>query len=54
MISAPSSQAKPETARTPWARLVPVFVGPFMALLDLSIVTVALPSMQAGQHAGFS
>jgi MFS transporter, DHA2 family, methylenomycin A resistance protein len=54
MISAPSSQAKPETARTPWALLVPVFVGPFMALLDLSIVTVALPSMQAGLHAGFS
>jgi MFS transporter, DHA2 family, methylenomycin A resistance protein len=54
MITAPSSQAKPEPAHAPWALLVPVFVGPFMALLDLSIVTVALPSMQAGLQTGFS
>jgi MFS transporter, DHA2 family, methylenomycin A resistance protein len=54
MITAPASQADPEAAHMPWGLLLPVFVGPFMALLDLSIVTVALPSMQAGLHTGFS
>jgi EmrB/QacA subfamily drug resistance transporter len=34
--------------------LVPVFTGTFMALLDLSIVTVALPAMQASLHTTFS
>lgn len=43
-----------ETTRSLWGLLLPVFVGPFMALLDLSIVTVALPAIQAGLHAGFS
>jgi MFS transporter, DHA2 family, methylenomycin A resistance protein len=38
----------------PWGLLVAVFTGPFMALLDLSIVTVALPAMQASLHATFS
>jgi MFS transporter, DHA2 family, methylenomycin A resistance protein len=37
-----------------WTLLVPVFTGPFMALLDLSIVTVALPSMQASLHTSFA
>jgi hypothetical protein len=30
--------------------LVPVFAGMFMALLDLSIVTVARPAMLASLH----
>jgi hypothetical protein len=29
---------------------VPVFIGTFMALLDLSIVTVDLPAMQVSLH----
>jgi len=37
-----------------WTLLVPVFTGPFMALLDLSIVTVALPGMQASMHTSFA
>jgi MFS transporter, DHA2 family, methylenomycin A resistance protein len=37
-----------------WGLLVPVFTGTFMALLDLSIVTVALPEMQASLHTTFS
>jgi MFS transporter, DHA2 family, methylenomycin A resistance protein len=47
-------EAGPETGRVPFGLLWPVFVGPFMALLDLSIVTVALPAMQASLHTGFS
>ena len=54
MTTALSTQADPETGRLPWGLLLPVFVGPFMALLDLSIVTVALPAMQSGLHTGFS
>jgi EmrB/QacA subfamily drug resistance transporter len=37
-----------------WRLLVPVFIGTFMALLDLSIVTVALPAMEASLHTTFS
>ena len=54
MTTALSTQADPETGHLPWGMLLPVFVGPFMALLDLSIVTVALPAMQSGLHTGFS
>jgi MFS transporter, DHA2 family, methylenomycin A resistance protein len=56
----PEPHARPEPATTaasqpvPWGLLVAVFTGPFMALLDLSIVTVALPAMQASLHATFS
>jgi len=49
-----STQADPEAGQLPWGLLLPVFVGPFMALLDLSIVTVALPAVQSGLHTGFS
>jgi EmrB/QacA subfamily drug resistance transporter len=49
-----STRDDPEAGHLPWGLLRPVFVGPFMAMLDLSIVTVALPSMQASLHAGFS
>jgi MFS transporter, DHA2 family, methylenomycin A resistance protein len=38
----------------PWGLLVSVFTGTFMALLDLSIVTVALPAMQTSLHTTFS
>jgi MFS transporter, DHA2 family, methylenomycin A resistance protein len=48
----PESPARPEPVSP--GLLVPVFIGPFMALLDLSIVTVALPAMQASLHATFS
>jgi MFS transporter, DHA2 family, methylenomycin A resistance protein len=54
MTTALSVQGDPETGHLPWGLLWPVFVGPFMALLDLSIVTVALPTMQSGLHTGFS
>jgi MFS transporter, DHA2 family, methylenomycin A resistance protein len=54
MTAATSARADPETRHLPWGLLLPVFVGPFMALLDLSIVTVALPTMQSGLHTGFS
>ncbi|WP_369201472.1 MFS transporter [Streptomyces sp. PU-14G] len=40
--------------RAPWTLLAALFVGPFMALLDLSIVTVSLPAMQASLHASMS
>jgi DHA2 family methylenomycin A resistance protein-like MFS transporter len=51
---ASASQTDPGTGPLSWSLLLPVFVGPFMALLDLSIVTVALPSMQTDLHTGFS
>lgn len=53
-MTALSTQAGRGTGRLPWGLLLPVFVGPFMALLDVSIVTVALPAIQAGLHTGFS
>lgn len=54
MTRIPTADPRPYTnaAAGPvrWTLLVPVFTGPFMALLDLSIVTVALPGMQSGLH----
>jgi MFS transporter, DHA2 family, methylenomycin A resistance protein len=56
----PEPPARPEPAAAtagqpvPWGLLVAVFTGPFMALLDLSIVTVALPAMQTSLHTTFS
>ena len=37
-----------------WRVPAGLMLGPFVALLDLSIVTVALPRMNAGLHAGTS
>ena len=37
-----------------WWTLVAVCAGIFMLLLDVTIVIVAQPSIQAGLHAGFS
>lgn len=54
VTSEPTAHSHPEAERLPWGLLLPVFVGPFMALLDLSIVTVALPAMQSGLHTSFS
>jgi MFS transporter, DHA2 family, methylenomycin A resistance protein len=56
----PQPPTRPEPAGTAtvqpvsWGLLVPVFAGTFMALLDLSIVTVALPAMEANLHTTFS
>jgi MFS family permease len=46
----------PETSYTPdprrWKALAVCFTGGFVTMLDVSIVNVALPSMQAALHAG--
>jgi EmrB/QacA subfamily drug resistance transporter len=49
-----SRRTDPDAGHLPWGLLLPVFIGPFMALLDLSIVTVALPAMQTSLETGFS
>jgi MFS transporter, DHA2 family, methylenomycin A resistance protein len=58
MTRIPAARPGPDTAAAAgpvrWTLLVPVFTGPFMALLDLSIVTVALPGMQASLHTSFA
>jgi EmrB/QacA subfamily drug resistance transporter len=51
--------ASPEITRTsngknPWTILAILLVGAFMALLDVTIVNVALPSIQHGIHASSS
>ena len=37
-------------ARSPWAALVVVLTGQFMAVLDASVVNVAAPSIHASLH----
>lgn len=57
--ASPPGQAAPEPNRTPasapdghgWRAVSIVLVGAFMALLDTTIVNVALPSIRTGLHA---
>jgi EmrB/QacA subfamily drug resistance transporter len=46
--------ATPVKQRSPWGILAILLVGVFMALLDVTIVNVALPSIQHGLHTGTS
>jgi EmrB/QacA subfamily drug resistance transporter len=46
--------SKVKAAQNPWQILAILLVGAFMALLDVTIVNVALPSIQHGIHAGSS
>jgi MFS transporter, DHA2 family, methylenomycin A resistance protein len=56
MATTPSARPEPAATSQPvsWGLLVAVFTGTFMVLLDLSIVTVALPAMQTSLHTTFS
>src|SRR5689334_18051609 len=50
-------QARPDGRKSmdkKWWTLLAVCAGVFMLLLDVTIVTVAQPAIQAGLHAGFS
>ncbi len=55
--SAPASPAQPKPGAPPapaghgWEAVSIVLVGAFMALLDTTIVNVALPSIRTGLHA---
>ena len=49
-----SGGAEPEQRGNKWWTLVAVCLGTFMLLLDITIVNVALPDIQAQLHATFS
>src|ERR1700748_1045463 len=49
-----AKQGKDDPVDKKWWTLVAVCAGVFMLLLDVTIVIVAQPSIQAGLHAGFS
>jgi EmrB/QacA subfamily drug resistance transporter len=51
---ATTATAPPRTGPNPWRTLAVVLVGAFMALLDVTIVNVALPSIARGLDAGDS
>lgn len=48
-----SDQAAPAGARRPWLVLTVVLAGACMAILDVAIVNVAIPSIRTDLHAGF-
>ncbi len=52
--SAPGSAAQGGSSRRKWWALAATCFGLFMALLDVTIVNVALPTMQRNLHASFA
>jgi EmrB/QacA subfamily drug resistance transporter len=52
--SAPAAAAAPAQAGNKWWALAAVCLGTFMLLLDITIVTVALPDIQRALHSSFS
>ncbi|MFD3514770.1 MFS transporter [Streptomyces sp. NPDC058657] len=44
-MTAPAEQGKPEPQVNPWVALVPLCVGFFLIMMDITIVNVAIPGM---------